>query len=131
MDYGWYAHVMHDCSTDRLRISGLRIPRCEKEHERKCEQTSVQANWMCEFVASCEANSKTVTKYSSMDKQFWSRYKQGEVKELWMAPHREKDLIKFIELSHDFSKVPSVNLTLQVGGILGRILQILRLFRSK
>lgn len=31
MDYGWYAHIMHDCSTRKLKIAGIVLPLMEYE----------------------------------------------------------------------------------------------------
>lgn len=31
MDYGWYSHIMHDCSTRNLKIRGIMLPRLDED----------------------------------------------------------------------------------------------------
>lgn len=46
MDYGWYAHVQHDCSSEALTITSVKLPRLSPTDEAQNLRKSLQAEFV-------------------------------------------------------------------------------------
>lgn len=55
MDYGWYGHILHDCSTEKMRIQRIKMPRFNKRQENRILNKSVQATWITNSLKKMDA----------------------------------------------------------------------------
>jgi len=46
VDYGWYAHVQHDCHSSVLDIKNIVLPAVSRKNEARVARKSVQADYM-------------------------------------------------------------------------------------